>query len=49
VASLAVEVSRAADVLFGGSIEDILAEIEALTDEEAEALLGDQDHGPTPL
>jgi non-ribosomal peptide synthetase component F len=43
VALLAQEVSRAAEALYGASIEDLLSEIEAMSDAEAEALLNGMD------
>ena len=43
VALLAQEVGRVAEALFGESIEDLLSEIEAMSDAEAEALLSGMD------
>jgi len=43
VVLLAQEVNRAAEALFGESIEDLLSEIEAMSDAEAEALLSAMD------
>ncbi len=39
IRELAREVERAAEEVFGGPLEDLLAEVEALSDEEAESIL----------
>jgi len=45
VRALSVEVARAAKESFGGSLEELLAEIEGLSDEDAESLLQAENAG----